>query len=412
VTAEADAVVIGAGAAGIAAARRLVDAGIRPLVLEARDRIGGRAWTRRDLPFPQDMGCGWLHSADRNPWIPVIAGLGFAIDRTRPPWGRQWRHKGISEADMASWQDAFERFYAKVEALDDAAPDRAAIELLDPDERWAQRLQAVSTYANGVELDRLSVRDYGRYADSGVNWRVTEGYGSGIAAHGRDLEIRLGCAVETIDHGGKTLRLGTTQGEIRTRTAILAVPTTLIAAETPKFLPALPEKLEAAAGLPLGLADKVLLTVDRPEDLPVDENISGSFARSRTGAYHLRPFGRPLIEGYFGGAYARELEAAGPAAFAEIAIDEVVAVLGSDLRHRLKPLVTTAWGLDPWSRGSYSHALPGASDQRAVLAAPVGNRLFFAGEACSRHSFSTAHGAYETGIAAAEQALAALKAPS
>src|SRR6266498_3651686 len=119
----------------------------------------------------------------------------------------------------------------------------------------------------------------------------------------------------------------------------------------------------------------------------------------------------PIIKGYFGGQFARELEEQGDGAFARFAIEQIAALLGNDLRRRLHPLTESAWGRDPFARGSYSYAKIGQADARAVLAAPVNNRLFFAGEACSRHDFSTAHGAYRTGIEAAEQVLRALTSP-
>jgi monoamine oxidase len=133
----------------------------------------------------------------------------------------------------------------------------------------------------------------------------------------------------------------------------------------------------------------------------------GRTDRSRTGVYHFRPFGRPLIEAYFGGSLAAELEAAGEAAFADFAITELVRLLGSSFARRVKPLALHRWGRDPFARGSYSHALPGRADCRGMLAAPVNDRLFFAGEACSQQYYSTAHGAFLTGEVAAEQVIAA-----
>jgi monoamine oxidase len=127
-----------------------------------------------------------------------------------------------------------------------------------------------------------------------------------------------------------------------------------------------------------------------------------------TGSYHLRAFGRPVIEGYFGGAFARALEAEGEGAFARVAIEEIAARLGNDMKKRLHPIVESGWARDPWSLGAYSYGQPGAAALRAALAAPVDDRLFFAGEHCSAADFSTAHGAYRTGVAAAREALAAL----
>jgi monoamine oxidase len=186
------------------------------------------------------------------------------------------------------------------------------------------------------------------------------------------------------------------------------VSTNLIAQEAIRFDPALPRKVDAAAGLPLGLADKVMLALDEPEALPIEGNLRGATMRTAMGTFHLRPFGQPCIEGFFGGRFAQELEDAGEGAFAAQAIDEVVALLGSDFRRKLKPLSESRWAHDPFARGSYSHALPGHAGMRAALAAPVDGRLFFAGEATSPNFFSTAHGARDSGERAAGEVMEAV----
>ena len=119
-------------------------------------------------------------------------------------------------------------------------------------------------------------------------------------------------------------------------------------------------------------------------------------------SYQLRPFGRPAIYCFFGGRFAAAVEREGAAAIFAFAADELANILGGGIRRNIAPLAATAWLQDPWSRGSYSYAVPGHAGDRAVLAAPVGDRLFFAGEATSPDFFSTAHGAYMTGLAAAE----------
>ena len=399
--------VVGAGAAGLAAARRLRAGGAEVLVLEARDRIGGRAHTDSVGGFPVDLGCGWLHSADRNPWTALAERLGFAIDRTPPPWETPALGDGQAREDRAGFREAFAAFDAKVEEAARTGVDRAAAELLEPDGRWNTVLDAVSTWYSGAELERISVLDYAAYEDNGVNWRVAEGYGAAVDAYGQGVPVRLGVVVETVDRSGPRLRLLTSAGELLADQVVIAVPTPVLAEERLKITPALPDKVEAAAGLPLGLADKVVLALDRPELFQPDTGLFGRTDTLETGSYHLRPFGRPLVEAFLGGRWAHALEQEGPGAAAAFAVEELAAVFGSELRRRVRPLAATAWAADPFARGSYSHALPGRSGARGILAQPVENRLFFAGEACSTDAFSTAHGAYATGLRAAEEALRA-----
>ena len=405
---ETEIVIVGGGAAGIAAARRVHDAGIDCLLVEARTRLGGRAWTLAEgSEFPIDLGCGWLHSADRNPWVAIAQAQGRTIDRTPPPWRRPALTTGFPPAEQAAFRDEIDKFRDRAAAAGEAGRDAPLAHYLDPNGRWNALINAISTYASGAEVDCVSAQDYARYQDSDVNWRVVEGYGTVIAAHGAGLPVVLGCPVRRIDRSGRRLRVETADGAIAADAAIVTVPTPLLAEETIVFAPALPEKTAAAAGLPLGLAVKLFLSLSDAEEFKPESRLFGHTDRTGTANYHLRPFGRPLIEGYFGGSLAAELEAGGAPAFLDFAVSELTALLGSDFARRVRLLGVHGWGADPFARGSYSYALPGRAECRGVLAAPVDDRLFFAGEACSRNDFSTAHGAYLTGVAAADQAIVA-----
>jgi monoamine oxidase len=404
---EVDIAVIGAGAAGIAAGRRLAGSGASFVVLEARARTGGRAHTVVAEGFAVDLGCGWLHSAEQNPWTAIAEGLGLTVDRSPPPWTRQAFDIGFSAEEQRAYRA---EFLALDERLDRAAagPDRPASDLLVPGCRWNALLDAFSGFYNGAPFEEISVHDYAAYEDTEVNWRVTEGYGTAVTGYGAALPVALETPVTRIDRSGAGLKLETPRGTVAARAAIVAVPTEPLAQERLRFHPPLPQKVEAALALPLGHVDKAFLGLAEPEAFPAETHLFGRIDTALTASYHLRPFHRPLIEVFVGGALAAALEAQGPAAFGAFAIDELAALLGSDMRRKLAPLAVSNWGPDPWTGGAYSHAKPGQAGARAVLAEPVEGRLFFAGEACSAHAFSTAHGAYQTGVAAAEAALAGL----
>jgi monoamine oxidase len=402
VSSSIDVVVIGAGAAGIAATRRLKAAGVAVVMIEARGRLGGRAHTLATPLAPIDMGCEWLHSADRNPLVGIAQKLGFAIETEKPNWGSH-AGRGFSDGEQAAFRAASDEFWEALEkAHEDGFADRPAASYLPPGGRWNGLIQTISTYYNGVELEHVSVVDLGRYEDTGVNWRVVEGYGAMIAAAGADLPVAFDCAATRIDHSGARVKVETTQGTIEAKAVIVTLPTSLLAAEAVRFFPSLPEKIDAAQALPLGLADKIFFEIIGETGLPKDGHAFGTTDRVETISFDIRPRGLPLIEGFVGGAFARDLEKQGAKAQEAEARAQFVNAFGADISKCLRFLDSTTWDLDPFSRGAYSHALPGCADMREKLASPVDGRIFFAGEACSRHRFSTAHGAWETGIAAAE----------
>jgi monoamine oxidase len=409
---EVDIAIIGAGAAGLGAAHALKDSPLSVIVLEARDRVGGRGYTIMAAPdVIFDIGCGWLHSADKNSFVKIAEQLNFEIDKSHPPWREQTFGDVFPQKERAEFIEALEAFHDRAEEAAKSGRDSAASLYLDPGNRWNPMIDAISTYVNGSELDSVSIIDTYAYEDTEINWRVRRGYGALMAAYGARGPLALNTQVTLIDHSGKRVRIETSQGALTARKVIVTVPTNLIADQTIRFHPALPVKVDAAAGLPLGLADKVMLALDEPQEskgaLPKDGNLRGATMRSAMGTYHLRPFGQPCIEGFFGGRFALALEDAGDGALAAQAIDEIVGFLGNDFRRKLKPLAESRWAHDPFARGSYSHALPGHAGKRAVLAAPVDGRLFFAGEATSPNFFSTAHGARDSGERAAKEVLAA-----
>jgi monoamine oxidase len=407
---EVDVAVIGAGAAGIGAARRLTEAGtISLLVLEARNRVGGRVHTIAPGGFPLDRGAEWLHSANRNPLSPIAQELGFSVHQRPAEWTTRLRRSGETVEAEADWI-ATREAQARARRRAAAEPvDRPLSSLLVRGGRWNALLDATSTWGNGAELDRVSVKDYARYEDSGVNWRLREGYGRLFERLAEDLLVALETPVSRIDHSGRKIRVETLAGTVAAARVIVTVPTSILAGELLRFDPPLPDKLAAAAGLPLGVDNKLFISLSgSPAGIEPDTFHVGSTISRETMSYQVRPLGRPAIYCFFGGRLAAGLEREGEGAMFSFAAGELARLFGSGVRSHIAPLASTAWLNDRWARGSYSHALPGHADDRAQLARPVDDRLFFAGEATSPNFFSTAHGAYISGTVAAEAALASL----
>jgi monoamine oxidase len=409
---DPDVVVIGAGAAGLAAGKTLVTRGFAVQVIEARNRTGGRAWTdTARYGVPVDLGCSWLHSADINPFLTIADELGFHVERSEPGWSGRRRIGQLSEAERGAIERTISDGLEAVYAAGEAGEDIAASDVLPKDAPGRALLDAVISWIYGADPDRVSTIDAVRYRDTGHNWPVKEGYGALVQAYGAGLPVALSTRAETIDWSGPGVTVTTSAGDLKARAAVVALPTTVMEEGRVRFSPGLPaEKLAAIEHLPLGVADKVIFRlIGDPFGMPADSFVRGRHDTSRTSSLQIRPFGRDIVSCYFGGRFARELEEQGT--MIEAAREELINAFGSKVVQHLSEPCATAWFLDPDSRGSYSAALPGHGHRRADLAAPLGDRLFFAGEACSPDFFSTCHGGYLSGIAAADAAAAVLGKP-
>ena len=244
-----DVVIVGAGAAGLAAARRLYGRK-RAVVLEARERAGGRGFTLDAGGWPLDLGCGWLHSADRNPLTGLAEQLGLTIDRTPAAWGNEAPGFGMGAAQRAAFGRAMAEMEGQVDKAAKAPQDCAVSSLLDPQGLWTPLLNAFSSYYNGAEFDQVSAKDYAAFEDDGVNWRVTEGLGRAIASPAEGLDIRFTTPVTCIYRSGTRLRLETPRGTVEAARAIVTVPTDLLAQGQPRFSPDLPaHRLQVLPGI-------------------------------------------------------------------------------------------------------------------------------------------------------------------
>lgn len=397
---EVEFAVIGGGAAGIAAARTLADSGREVLIVEASNRLGGRAHTVHVAGMPIDLGAGWLHSAPKNPWVGIAEASGFSVYRTRPRWGEQWRGLGFSEAEQQAMWHAFEAFQ---QAMQTPPPSDRASDLLVAGGEWNAALDALSGYINGAPMREMSVSDWRAYDEAAINidWRVADGYGALVAAHAAGLRVALATPVTAIDASGTRLRIETPRGTITAGAAIVTVSTNVLASGAIALL-GHDAILHAAAELPLGLADKLFFAFEGGEEIEDNAHLLGNPRSALTGTYTLRPFGRPVVECMLGGEGARAMENEGLDGAAAFAIGELVALLGSDWRKRLRFIAGSAWGREDLVLGGYSHALPGRAAARSTLATPIDPRIRFAGEACSSGEFSTVHGAHNTGVAAAK----------
>lgn len=405
-----DVVIVGAGAAGIAAARDLAARGYRPLLLEARNRAGGRAWTdTATFGFPIDMGCSWLHSADVNPWTDYARDHGFELLTQLPDWGRRVGREQRTASESEAWMHVRERNDRLIREAAEQGVDVAVAGIV-PDDRFKPMFDAIMGWIMGVYSERVSSLDLASYVDTEIDWTVREGLGSLVAHGAATLDVRLNTPVRQIDSRREDVRVTTDRGAMEARAVIVTVPTNVLAAGGIRFLPALPATFEdALAAVPLGVANKVFFQM-APGALPFDgtTHFLGGDA-TRVGSYQVRPLGREVLLAYFGGDLALELERHGK--LEQFARDELSRIFGSDFVRRIVHSVSSAWATDPWSLGSYSAAAPGNAHMRRVLSEPVHERVFYAGEACSIEYFGAIHGAWHSGVAAAERACALLQQP-
>jgi len=405
---DVDVVVIGAGAAGLSAAKEAERLSLSHKVLEASDRIGGRAYSEEIAPGVLfDHGCAWLHQAEVNPFVPIADKLGFTVgrkfgDSLGEGMSHLWRdgRLRVGEDAKAFWR------YASLcdEAVGRAAKegrDISITEVMDLERSDAALYLLFLSLSIGQRADLSSLVDFAKNGE-GKDWPVRETYGSLVARWGSDVEVSLETKVKGIDWGGKLIRVKTNRGVLQCRSALVTISTGVLAHGGIDFEPRLPNwKIDAIHALPTGPVNKI--AVHFAQDVWGKE-LHGLHltqrAQGEPACFDFNVFGFPVAVVFTGGRFGEELEQEGKSASEAYGIECLVDVLGSDIRRHVNRTIATAWISNPLTRGAYSSALPGQAHQRKEMARSIDHRLFFAGEATIEQHQATAHGAYMSGIRA------------
>jgi monoamine oxidase len=410
---DTDVVIVGAGAAGIAAAHALKSAGRKAIILEARNRTGGRAFTDASLGAAYDAGAMFIHWAERNPWVEIAKGLGIATPEES--WGgggfRVFADgRPMPETDRMKRRGAFGQIDRRLETVDIGKRDLSIAELLgDLGPDMAPIAASGLLLSIGEESDRISARDYQRLW-AGDDFVVPSGYGDLVVRHAQGLDIRLNEAVSAIRWDGPGVSVTSGSGTLRASAVIVTVPVGVLKAGGIRFTPELPARhRDALGGIGMGALTKIALKVEgnRFGITPGTSYIEAGSPK-RMMNFDLFPDDKNLIIGYFGGDYARDLSKAGTQGARDHVVDLLARMIGEDFRKAVTGVSFPAWWTDPFSLGSYSVCLPGRETARDALALPIGERIWLAGEATAGGGAMTVGGATLAGRAAAA-AVARLK---
>ncbi|BBO09204.1 amine oxidase [Bradyrhizobium sp. TM102] len=406
---EADIVVIGAGAAGIAAARRIMATGRKVLVMEAASQIGGRCITdSTSFEVPFDRGARWMHNPDTNPMIRLARSVG--LDVLPAPSGQKMRI-GRRNARAGETEQFLAALVRANRAIDDASRaklDTSCASVLPKDlGDWtgAAEFMLGAGFA-GKDLKELSAIDKGRAQDRNAAIACRQGLGTLITKLGEQAPVALSTPASRISWSNRDVTVETQAGKIAARAVIVTVSTNVLTSGAIKFTPDLPKRtLDAASKLGLGSYDRIVLQLPgNPLGLSRDDILIEQSNSARTALMYANIGGSSLCSIDVGGAFGRDLSEQGEKAMVAFAREWITKLFGSEAAAAVGKTSATRWTASPYVLGAMSAASPGGQLSRKILSEPIGN-VFLAGEATHETLWGTVDGAWESGERAADAAL-------
>ncbi len=397
-------VVIGAGVAGLSASKTLTAKGVDHVVIDAADRIGGRAFTESStFGIPCDVGAHWLHNGEDNPLVPFAKRSGIDVYEAGEVEWLFANGKWLEGDDEEEIWDQVEDAESAINRALERDLDVSLRSVMDSD---TSPLAAflVGAYEHAASVGSLSTLDWDRQ-EEGTDMFPEGALGSIVAAWGAEVPVQLNTAVTHVDWSGGGVRVETSAGAIDAEAAIVTVPTSVLAKGAIRFGPNLPQKTERAINdLPLGSYNHIVLQMaGNPFDAEEDTMLCYA-GNGGTAGLLVNAGGSGLtyfdVAGDFGAGLTRQ----GEGAMVEFARAALKDMLGAEGLASLKKAKAFPWEANPLAGGAYTAARPGRARARDRLKEPVADRLFFAGEATSLSKPATLDGAIGEGARAARLA--------
>ncbi len=406
---DVDIVIVGAGAAGIAAARRILAAGRRCALIEAADHVGGRCVTdTRTFGVPFDRGAHWIHMPDINPVAKLAPRPGFDLYQAPPGQRLRIGRRNAREGEIEDFLATLVRANHAIADAGRGKVDMPCAQALPKDlGDWRSTIEfALGPFGCAKDLAEVSAFDFAKSAERDIDAFCRQGFGALLAKLAENLPVALSAPVTRIEWSG-TAEVQTPKGRVRARQLIVTVSTNVLLSGRIRFEPELPRRvLDALARLKLGSYDRIALELPgNPLELERDDLVFEKSNGKRTAALLANIAGSTLCAVDVAGSFGRELAAQGEAAMVAFALDWLANLYGADMRKAVKRSAATRWNEDPLVLGAFSAAAPGGQPARRALMDPIGNRLWFAGEAVHETLWGTVGGAWESGERAAEAAL-------
>jgi len=413
--ADLDVAIIGAGAAGIAAARRIAAANRRFVLLEASDRIGGRCVTdTATFGVPFDLGAHWIHRPDGSQLTGATQTTGFEIYAA--PRGQTVRvgPRNARDSELETFIPSLVRARRAIVDAGRGRADGPAARVLPADlGDWRSTIEFVlGPFACGKDLASVSVVDLARVPERDNDAFCRQGYGALIAKLAAGLPVRLSTPVSRIEWDRGGVEVVTAKGQVRARSAIVTVSTNVLTSGKITFKPEIARRqLDAAAALSLGSDDHIAFDMPRnPMNLQRDDLVFEKSPGNRTAALLANVSGTSLQMVEVAGDFGRELSSKGEGAMIEFTREWIASLFGANAKNAIKRSYATRWNEDPFVLGAMSVAAPGSADARKILAEPFAGRVWLAGEALHETQWGTVNGAWESGQRTAEAALRQLGA--
>ncbi len=415
---ETEVIIIGAGVAGLAAAKELTKRGISYIVVEASHRIGGRGYTEKIGPNAWlDLGCAYMvygpnAQTDReesNPFIQYARNQKFEIEKYDYDGHFVYNGKQISVAEDKQREAFYKDCSDAIRNIALNSPDQPISDIIDLDSPYAVPYMDMMAVTAPADLDEASAQDFHNKVDEHEDYVSRRGYGYIIAHWGSEIPVSLNTKVECVNWSGPGVTVETPKGTIKAQKLITTVSNGILAGQHIEFKPKLPDwKMEAIQGMPMGAENKIGVHFTKDVFGVDDCGYYQTWSDDAQGAYvSANLMASNVVSVFMGGRFSKWMEKQGQDTCHAFAVDRIADIFGNDIRKAVGRSIVTAWVTDPWTLGSYAFALPGHYRKRKMLPLPIDEKLFFAGEATAKCN-GTVHGAYWSGVRAAKEVKEAL----